>query len=67
MKTKMEEIRKAVITHHGGLQGATDAQIKVVWNSLPVEVQKRYLAQNEEGSKRNAVGNKPKRDFRNRS
>ena len=67
MKTKMEEIRKSVLKHHGGLQEATDAQIKVVWNSLPKEVQERYLAESEERSKKGAVSDKSKRDIRNRS
>jgi len=60
MKTKIEEIRKAVNAHHGGLQKATDAQIKVVWNSLPKAIQEKYLAEIKEGSKADAVGNKPK-------
>jgi len=67
MKTKMEEIRKAVLAHHGGLQDATDSQIKVIFNSLPKEIQKKYLAEVKEGSKANAVSNEPKSDIRNRS
>lgn len=43
MKTKMETIRQAVLMHRGGLKEATNAQIKVVWDSLDEKTQKQYL------------------------
>lgn len=68
MKIKMEEIRKVILKHHGGLQEATDAQIKVVWNSLPKDVQERYLLENkQEGKVKDAVSDKSKSDIRSRS
>jgi len=61
MKVTMETIRRAVIAHHGGFDKATDAQIKVLWNSLPKAVQERYLAElKEERSSKNAAGDKSK-------
>jgi len=67
MKTKKEEIRKVVLAHHGGLQEATNAQIMVIFNSLPKETQEKYLSEIKEGSKKNAPGDKPQSDVRNRS
>lgn len=44
MKPDIKTIRQAVLTHRGGLQNATDAQILTLWNSLPADVQQQYLA-----------------------
>lgn len=39
----ISKIREAVRKHHGGFEQATDLQIQRVWDSLPAEVQQRYL------------------------
>ena len=39
----MDLIREAVLKHRGGLENATDAQIKTIWNSLDEQTQEKYL------------------------
>jgi len=46
-KTKneqMEKIRAAILAHRGGLIGATDTQILIIWTSLDRETRQKYLA-----------------------
>lgn len=40
---KIKAIREAVCANRGGLSEATDGQIMVIWNSLPKQVQQKYL------------------------
>lgn len=61
MKMKIETIREAVQKHHGGFELATDAQIMMLWRSLPEEVQKKYLENIKERKAKNAVSNPTKR------
>lgn len=62
MKTTMETIRKAILKHHGGLNNATDAQIKTIWDSLEEETRKKYLQNLNERKGKDAVSDKTKRD-----
>lgn len=39
----LKTIRKAVTKHRGGLDGASDGQIMLIWNSLDAETKKLYL------------------------
>lgn len=39
----IKTIKEAVRMHRGGLQGATDTQIMIIWESLEEETQKQYL------------------------
>lgn len=39
----METIRRAIQKNHGGLNNATDAQIKTIWDSHTEETRKKYL------------------------
>ena len=39
----MDLIREAVLKHRGGLENATDVQIKTIWNSLDEQTQEKYL------------------------
>ena len=58
---KIEQIREAVIRHRGGLEGATDSQIMIIWNSLDKETQKMYQQAdkpvNKERKGKDATGN----------
>ena len=51
----MDLIREAVLKYRGGLENATDVQIKTIWNSLDVQTQEKYLqgirSQNSEARK----------------
>ena len=38
-----DEIKKAVLKHHGGFQNASKSEIMRIWNSLDETTQKRYL------------------------
>ena len=40
----LKTIRKAIQRHRGGLDGASDGQIMLIWNSLDAETQKLYLS-----------------------
>ncbi|HOK96842.1 MAG TPA: hypothetical protein PK052_06850 [Anaerohalosphaeraceae bacterium] len=42
-KPTMQQIRKAICQHHGGLSDASDYQIQLIWDLLPPSVQERYL------------------------
>lgn len=42
-KPTMHQIRQAVCRHHGGLDNASDYQIRLIWDILPPAVQERYL------------------------
>lgn len=57
----MEIIRRAVRKHHGGFGKAMDDQIMTLWNSLPKEVQEKYLEDTKERKAENAVSNPTKR------
>ena len=38
-----ETIRKAVTKNRGGLKNASNAQIKIIWDSLDETTQQKYL------------------------
>ena len=38
-----ETMRKAITAHRGGLDGASDGQIRLIWNSLDAKTQQHYL------------------------
>ena len=42
-KTLKEQRIQAVKQFHGGFEGANYGQIKTLWDSLPADVQERYL------------------------
>jgi len=59
---KTEIIRQAILMHRGGLKEATDAQLKIIWDSLTAETQKQYLENAKKERKgSNAVSNPSKR------
>ena len=66
----LKTIRKAVTTHRGGLDGATDGQILMIWNQLDAETQKQYLVPAEKAEpldterESDAVTDKPERKVR---
>ena len=41
----IENIRRAVASHHGGFDTASDEEIMSVWQSLTTETQERYIAE----------------------
>ena len=51
----MEAIRAAVTKHRGGWEQASDAEILVLWLSLPASVRREYL----EGSQGETVTEAP--------
>ena len=63
---KIERIRKAVTAHRGGLEEATDDQIRIIWDSLDAATQKQYLDNIKEGKKEDAPGDSSKQKIRNR-
>ena len=42
-ETNRALIKKAVLANHGGFENATNIQINTLWQSLPPDVQQRYL------------------------
>jgi len=58
MSIKFDKIKAAVLVNRGGFSGASDGEIRIIWNSLSEETQKQYLesVKNKE-SKSNADGN----------
>jgi hypothetical protein len=38
-----EKIKQAVLTNCGGFESASDDEIRIKWNSLPADIQKKYL------------------------
>jgi len=64
----MDLIRKAIIKHRGGLENASDSQIKQIWDSLSQDTQEQYLqALEKERKAKDAVSDASKRNIRNRS
>jgi len=43
MALDIKRIRAAIDAHRGGLTGATDQQIKIIWDSLDDETRHQYL------------------------
>lgn len=41
----MATMRKLIEANHGGMQAATDTEIKTIWNTLPEDIRERYLEQ----------------------
>lgn len=39
----IETIRKAVMKNRGGLEDASDSQIRIIWYALDEQTQKSYL------------------------
>lgn len=65
---KIDLIRRAIIKHRGGLEDATDSQIKQIWDSLSRDTQEQYLQTLEKGrSKKDAVSNTSRRNIRSSS
>lgn len=59
----IEQIRRAILAHHGGLDGASDAQIERIWAALDEPTQRRYLeAIGKKGEKTDAISHRPDRD-----
>lgn len=57
--TNIEKIRKAIVSHRGGLAEATDGQIIRLWNSLDEETREQYLTETTEtGNREQATGNR---------
>jgi len=54
---EIDQIRKIVVQHHGGLQDASNQQIMTVWNSLSDDAKKRYMDTEKGKGKTDAVGN----------
>lgn len=55
-----ESIKAAVKLNHGGLENATDEQIKTIWGSLPEDTKVKYL----QGKKlQDATNNKPEKNI----
>ena len=54
---KMDQIREAVLKHRGGLEGASDGQIMIIWNSLDKSTQQAYMqsVKGREGKAKDAV------------
>lgn len=63
MEIEIETIRKAVTRHHGGLQKATDAEIRIIWGALPPDVQEKYLTKIKVRRDKDAPRNPSKRDL----
>ena len=40
---KMDRIREAVTKNRGGLEGASDGQIQMIWESLDEQTQQAYM------------------------
>ena len=40
-------IRTAIAAHHGGMENATDGELRRLWNSLPEATRVRYLEATE--------------------
>jgi hypothetical protein len=55
---EIDKIRKMITANHGGLDGATDGQIRAVWDSLAEDKKAQYLGK----TKANAKSNKSKPD-----
>lgn len=56
----MASIRRLITAHRGGLGGATDDQLKQLWDSLPAEVQEAYQkAAKRHDEKEPDAGSKP--------
>ena len=51
---EMETIRKAILKHRGGLKGASDTQIKIIWDSLDERTRQAYLAKTKPAKERKA-------------
>ncbi len=59
---KMDLIRKAIIKHRGGLENASDSQIKQIWDSLSQDTQEQYLkALEKERKAKDAVSDASRR------
>ncbi len=43
MKVTKERIKKAITNNRGGLDGATDDQLGILWRSLPDKTKEKYL------------------------
>jgi len=55
----IKKIKEAVLAHHGGFENADDNEIKTLWNSLPKDVQEKYLKE------MSTAKNEPQRTPRN--
>ena len=60
-KNQIQKIREAVCKNRGGLDGASDDQIMIIWRHPPEETQKQYLESIKE-RKDDAVSHTTKRD-----
>jgi len=45
LKPKIEQIRTALLARRGGLDGASDAQLRRIWGALDPADRARYLEQ----------------------
>ena len=54
---KMDKIREAVTRNRGGLEGASDGQIQMIWESLDEQTRQAYLqsVKAKEGKGKDAV------------
>ena len=43
MAVSMKKIREAILQNRGGLESATDTQIKTIWNALDEKTQHDYM------------------------
>lgn len=44
---KADEIRKLVTANHGGMNTASNSQLRILWNSLSDETRKRYIKESK--------------------
>lgn len=56
MKVSKQKIKEAVLANRGGLANATDAEINIIWRSLPEATQKLYLETLKGKDKNDAPG-----------